>query len=139
MSSIIDLTVSDTDSVIDLCSDFEYESSDSDVEYINVDQVQSGYVSDAGIEEFVNLFGVHQDNQQHLPPLDKGLMDELALVEQKEDLGLLPPLEEAVLDFDFDFDAYIKPNTVAQYTGRSQKRAIQLADTHVRYLKRQKV
>lgn len=118
MSSIIDLTVSDTDSVIDLCSDFEYESSDSDVEYIDVDQVQSGYVSDAGIEEFVNLFGVDDDNQQDLPPLDQGLLQQV---------------------LDFDFDAYVKPNTVAQYTGRSRKRGIQLTDRHARALKRQKV
>ena len=154
MSSIIDL-VSDSDSVIDLCSDSS-DSSDSDVEYINVDQVQAGYVSDADMEEFVNLFGVHQDNHQHLPPLDQGFMDELALVEE---LGLLPPLEEqgftgaaaasagaedlptleeAVVDYNFDFDAYFKPPTVAEYSGRSQKRGIQLTERYARALKRQK-
>ena len=125
MNAIIDLTVSDTDSdvdsVIDLCSDFEYDSSDSDVEYVNLDEVQSGYVSDTGIEEFVNLFGVEdhtQDHTQDLLPLDEALLQQVV---------------------DFDFDAYVKPNTVAQYTGTSRKRGIQLTDRHVRALKRQKV
>ena len=125
MNTIIDLTVSDThsdvDSVIDLCSDFEYDSSDSDVEYINVDQVQCVYDSDTGIEEFVNLFGVEdhtQDHTQDLPPLDEALLQQVV---------------------DFDFDTYVKPNTVAQYTGTSQKRGIQLTDRHARALKRQKV